>query len=137
MARRLPILSSAWFVTIIVLVASSAGTAGAQQSSFSSTLKKGLREGPARQLAPLAVEAAPRLAWAMGWDFQDRQWKLNEFSNQMTHITVGNLCSRFLGPSTALGIALTTEVVQFFRNDHMQLKLLDRARDVSFYVLLS
>jgi hypothetical protein len=112
-----------------------AHTAVAQQKSFSRAVKEGFREGPARQWAPLTAEAAPRLAWAMGWDFQDRQWKLNEFSNQMAHLAIGSFCSRFMGRSVTLGVALTTEVVQFFRSDHMKLKLPDRARDVTFYLL--
>jgi len=137
MSHRRRLIRMTRLVVLTGLVLLFAYPAPAQEKTFSRALKEGIREGPARRLAPLASEAAPRLAWIMGWDFQTHQWKLNEFSNQLTHIAIGSVCTRFMGRSTTLGLALTTEVLQFFRSDHMQLKLPDRARDVSFYVLLS
>ena len=70
-----------------------------------------------------------------GWDFDHKEWRLNEVANQTVHLAIGGFISRLWDRHMTLCVALGIELEQFVVNDSYHLKLADRVRDVSFYLL--
>ena len=99
-------------------------------------VKPWLRSEVAGRLARDGFREAPLLTWLAGWDFSKRQWRLNEFTNQMIHAWVGGVLNRLVGRPFTLCVALAVEAKQYLGKDEGDLKLLDRTRDVAFYLLL-
>ncbi len=129
-ARCLPIA----LVALISL--SMAGDACAASQGPVKSLKGWVASHLAEPLAEAGLERAPVFTWIMGWDFQDRRWKLNEFTNQMVHMTIGGAINHFVGREATLFVAVGVEAQQFFFQDHRDWKTSDRIRDVLFYFVL-
>ena len=70
-----------------------------------------------------------------GWDFDHKEWRLNEVANQTVHLAIGGFISRLWDRQMTLCVAVGIELEQFLINDAYDLKLADRVRDVSFYLL--
>ncbi len=98
-------------------------------------VKHWIREEMAEPLAQGGLATAPPAAIWAGVSFDNGAWSPNEFTNQLGHMLVGGLTRDFFGRTSALVVAFGVEVQQYFVNDHRQLKLPDRLRDITFYLL--
>ena len=110
----------------------------AQKSFFRQTqgqIKSWLYSELAEPLSAEGFKQAPVITFWAGYDFQDQQWKLNEYTNQLGHNLVGALCSGLFGRTSTVCVALGVEVEQYFDADNRQLKLADRIRDILFYLI--
>lgn len=70
-----------------------------------------------------------------GWDFDKKEWRINELANQMVHMAIGGIINRLWGRHVTLCVALGVEIEQLVVNDNYDPKLADRVRDVAFYLL--
>ncbi|NIA15735.1 MAG: hypothetical protein GWP08_16850 [Nitrospiraceae bacterium] len=97
--------------------------------------KDKLKAGPAVSLAVKGFRNAPAVTVVAGWNFGSRNWGLNEFTNQLVHLSIGSVTNRISGRKGTFCLAVGLEVWQYFINDNQDAKLADRIRDVAFYLL--
>lgn len=97
-------------------------------------IKHWIRQSMADPIAKKGLDTAAPATVLIGVDFDTRTWSANEYTNQLGHMFVGELTRDFFGRTSALVVAVGVEVEQYFVNDHHQLKLADRLRDISSYV---
>jgi len=129
----------------VLLTAQASGAAGSRASapprsqtpsrSWSAKFKAEIRANAAEPLARQAFRTAPLMAWLAGWDFSKARWRTNEFTNQLVHLMIGGLTNRLFGARITLCVAVGVELWQFLANDACAPKLMDRTRDVAFYLL--
>ena len=126
----------AFVVAVLLAPPAASSPGGAHSSGYVAGLKAQLRSQAAEPLAENAFRAAPLFTWVAGWDFSMQQWRLNEFTNQLIHMLVGGLLNKLAGRPFTLVVAVGVEFWQFAANDDGDPRLLDRARDVAFYLLV-
>jgi len=132
-------MKCARFVVVTLALAAFAPAAGSQAPATTpgSPLdgKAWLKTHVAPALSDYGWRTAPVFTWMMGYDFRDRRWKLNEYTNQMIHMGIGGLVNRLFGRPVTLCVAVGIELRQYLGQDQYDLRLADRIRDVAFYLI--
>jgi len=121
--------------TLAAVNSAACATPDSEKSAFEIHAKNWIREHVAEPLVRAYAESDPVFVWAAGWDFDAGCWKLNEFTNQTTHMLIGGALNQLIGRHFTFCLATGIELGQYFGRDHRDLKLPDRVRDVCFYLL--